>query len=232
MNRVLGFDTSTGYLTVALLAGDEVVAQSEIAPDEVTGRPRHARELLPAIEAVLSTGGGWDAVERIGVGLGPGTFTGLRIGISTARALAQSLDLPLVGVSSLRALASGGDGETLAVIDAKRNEAFAALYGAEGEEVWEPSVNTPERLASRVAERGGGLLAIGDGSVRFRAELEATGIDVPPDGDARHRVAARHICRLAAVARAGELEEIKPTYLRRPDAELWRERDRGPKSTT
>jgi len=232
VNRVLGFDTSTGYLTVALLAGDEVVAQSEIAPDEVTGRPRHARELLPAIEAVLSTGGGWDAVERIGVGLGPGTFTGLRIGISTARALAQSLDLPLVGVSSLRALASGGDGETLAVIDAKRNEAFAALYGAEGEEVWEPSVNTPERLASRVAERGGGLLAIGDGSVRFRAELEATGIDVPPDGDARHRVAARHICRLAAVARAGELEEIKPTYLRRPDAELWRERDRGPKSTT
>jgi len=188
--------------------------------------------LLPAIETVLSTGGGWDAVERIGVGLGPGTFTGLRIGISTARALAQSRDLPLVGVSSLRALASGGDGETLAVIDAKRNEAFAALYGAEGEELWEPSVNTPESLASRVAERGGGLLAIGDGSVRFRAELEATGIDVPPDGDARHRVAARHICRLAAVARAGELEEIKPTYLRRPDAELWRERDRGPKSTT
>ena len=232
MNRVLGFDTSTGHLTVALLAGDEVVAQSEIAPDEVTGRPRHARELLPAIETVLSTGGGWDAVERIGVGLGPGTFTGLRIGISTARALAQSRDLPLVGVSSLRALASGGDGETLAVIDAKRNEAFAALYGAEGEELWEPSVNTPESLASRVAERGGGLLAIGDGSVRFRAELEATGIDVPPDGDARHRVAARHICRLAAVARAGELEEIKPTYLRRPDAELWRERDRGPKSTT
>ena len=232
MDRVLGFDTSTGYLTVALLAGGELLAEREIAPDEATGRPRHARELLLAIEAVLAEGEGWESVERIGVGLGPGTFTGLRIGISTGRALAQSRDLPLVGVSSLRALASGGDGEVLAVIDAKRNQAFAALYGADGEELWQPSVGSPESLAGRIAERGGALLGVGDGSVRFRAELEASGADVPPDGDMRHRVAARHVCRLAAAAEVGELGDIKPTYLRRPDAELWRERDRGPTSTT
>ncbi|MDQ3728992.1 MAG: tRNA (adenosine(37)-N6)-threonylcarbamoyltransferase complex dimerization subunit type 1 TsaB [Actinomycetota bacterium] len=231
MDRVLGFDTSTGYLTVALLAGETVLAEREIGPDATTGRPRHARELLLAIEAVLAKGGGWESVGRIAVGLGPGTFTGLRIGISTARALAQSRDLPLVGVSSLRALAWGADGEALAVIDAKRTEAFAALYGADGKELWEPSVGTPETLAGRITERGVAVLAVGDGSVRFRSELESSGADVPPDGDLRHRVAARQVCRLAAVAPAGELAKIKPTYLRRPDAELWRERDRGPTST-
>jgi tRNA threonylcarbamoyladenosine biosynthesis protein TsaB len=230
VDRVLGFDTSTGYLTVALLEGEEVLSNREIPPDEA-GRPRHARELLLAIEAVLAEGGGWEAVDRIAVGLGPGTFTGLRIGISTARALAQSRSLPLVGVSSLRALAAGADGEVLAVLDAKRNEAFAALYDSEGDELWEPWVGSPESLAGRIAERGENVLTVGDGSVRFRAELEASGAQVPLDEDRIHRVAARHVCRLAKTAQAGELTEIKPTYLRRPDAELWRERDRGQKST-
>ena len=234
MNRVLGFDTSTAHLSVAITADGKTLSEREAGPDE-TGRPRHARELLVAIEGVLGETGGWDSVTRIGVGIGPGTFTGLRIGISTARALAQARDLPVVGVSSLSALAAGA-GETgwravLAVLDAKRKEAFAALYGPEGEELWEPWVGSPSDVVPRVEELSEMPLAVGDGAVRFREELEASGARVPPDADRRHRLGARHVCRLATQADAEPLIEIKPTYLRRPDAELWRERDRGPTRT-
>jgi len=232
MDRVLGFDTSTPFLTVALTEGGEVLGESEVEPDS-TGRPRHARELLGAIEGVIGEASRWEGVGRIGVGIGPGTFTGLRIGISTARALAQSRDLEIAGVSSLRALAAGAADEAhdvLAVLDAKRTEAFAALYRG-GEELWEPWVGSPEDLTALAFEHSEAMLAVGDGAVRFRQELEASGAEVPADEDPLHRLRARHICLLAAEAEAGPLQEIKPTYLRRPDAELWRERDRGPTST-
>lgn len=232
MDRVLGFDTSTPFLSVALTEGEEVLAESEVEPDS-TGRPRHARELLGTIEGVLSEASGWEGLGRIGVGIGPGTFTGLRIGISTARALAQSRGLPVTGVSSLRALAAGAAhaaNDVLAVLDAKRTEAFAALYVG-GEELWEPWVGSPQDLSARVSERSEAPLAVGDGAVRFREELEASGADVPADEDPLHRLRARHVCFLAADAEAKPLPEIKPTYLRRPDAELWRERDRGTTST-
>ena len=128
----------------------------------------------------------------------------------------------------MRALAagSGAAGLVLAVLDARRSEVFAALYDG-GDEVWEPSVGSPEDLAARVGGLAGPVLAVGDGAVRFRAEFEAFGVTVPPDEDGMHRVRARHVCLLAAGAEAGPPEDIKPTYLRRPDAELWRERDRG-----
>jgi len=227
MDRVLGFDTATPSLTVAIAAGTEVLSEVDVEPD-ATGRPRHARQLMAAIEGALGETGGWDGVERIGVGLGPGTFTGLRIGISTARALAQSRGLPIAGVSSLRALAAGsGAPLTLAVLDAKRTEAFAGLYGHEGHEAWEPWVGSPDELGARVSGLGQPMLAVGDGAVRFREELEASGAEVPADEDPLHRLRARHVCFLAARAEARPLLEIKPTYLRRPDAELWRERDRG-----
>ncbi len=233
MDHVLGFDTSTQILSVAVTAGEQVLTEREAEPDS-TGRPRHARELLLAVEATLDEAGGWDSVGKIAVGVGPGTFTGLRIGISTARALAQSRALPVVGVSSLRALAAGGavtsTRSTLAVLDAKRNEAFAALYGGDGTELWPPWVGSPESLAKKVAEHEESVLVVGDGAVRFRHELEASGADIPADEDPLHRLRARHVCLIATGAAAGPLVEIKPTYLRRPDAELWRERDRGPTS--
>ncbi len=227
VQRVLGFDTSTALLSVALTAGHDVAAERTVDPDP-TGRPRHARELLAVVEEILGDVGGWDSIDRIAVGLGPGTFTGLRIGIATARGLAQSSGLGLIGVSSLRALAAGSPGTSpvLAVTDAKRSEVFAALYEGE-DEVWEASVGTPGDLADRVRAMAEPPLAVGDGAVRFRDELEASGAEVPADEDGAHRVRARHICLLATGNGAGPLAEIKPTYLRRPDAELWRERDRG-----
>lgn len=227
VQRVLGFDTSTARLSVAITAGTEVEHERTLDPDP-SGRPRHARELLNVIEEIVAGSGGWDSVGRIAVGLGPGTFTGLRIGIATARGLAQAGGLELVGVSSLAALVAGSRARTrvLAVIDAKRSEVFAALYQGD-EEGWPECVTSPADLADRLGTAGEPPLAVGDGAVRFRGELEASGAEIPPSADGVHRVKAQNICLLGAGAEAGPLAEIKPTYLRRPDAELWRERDRG-----
>ena len=227
MARTLGLDTSTAELSVALTDGEAVLGERQVGPDE-RGRPRHARALLPAIEDVLA-GGDWHDVERVAVGVGPGTHTGLRIGVATARALAQARGLPVRAVSSLAALAAGADDEPerprLAVIDAKRGEAFAALHDPDGREVWPAGVGPPEELAERLRELDRAPLAVGDGSVRFREQLEAAGAVVPADDDPAHVVRARHICRLAAAA--PDEHDVQPNYLRRPDAELWRERDHG-----
>ena len=224
--RILGFDTSTSFLSVAIADGAEVSSELTVEPDP-GGRPRHARELMAEVDAAVADAGGWSSIDRLAVGCGPGTFTGLRIGIATARALAQARHLDLVGVSSLGALAAGASrSPTLAVIDAKRSEVFAALYEG-GEEVWGEFVGPPAELAERITETASPPLTVGDGAIRFRGELEASGAEVPPDEDGVHRVKARHVCLLATGAEAVPLAEIKPTYLRRPDAELWRERDRG-----
>ena len=222
---MLGIDTSTAELTVALVAGDAVLGERAAGPDP-RGRPRHATQLLPVVEEVLADGGGWSALSGIAVGVGPGTFTGLRIGVATARALAQARGLPVAGVSSLAALAAGvaaGDRPRLGVTDAKRGEAFAALYDASGSELWSASVSPPEALAARVADLSIAPVAVGDGSVRFRDQLTAAGAVIPADDDPAHRLRARHVCRLAD--RFTDELDIEPNYLRRPDAELWRERD-------
>lgn len=225
---MLGFDTSTAELSVAAVAGERVLAERSAGPDE-RGRPRHATALLEAIEAVLAEAGGWDEVGSIAVGVGPGTFTGLRIGVATARALAQARGIGLTGVSSLATLAAGVNsaGIRLAVLDAKRGEAFAALYDAAGRELWPAWVGSPEDLAKRVQTLESRPVAVGDGSVRFRDRLEAAGAVVPADGEEVHRPLARHLCRLAENV-VPDARDIEPDYLRRPDAELWRERDHRP----
>ncbi|HEY8467844.1 MAG TPA: tRNA (adenosine(37)-N6)-threonylcarbamoyltransferase complex dimerization subunit type 1 TsaB [Solirubrobacterales bacterium] len=232
MPVVLGIDTATSYLSVAVTAPGEGPRERTVEP-EPGGRPRHATALLPAVEELVGEAGGWERIELIGVGVGPGTFTGLRIGIATARALAQARGLPIAPVGSLAALASGmaadhpGEGPYLAVLDARRGEAFAALYDEAGEQLWAPMVVPPERLAEAVRQLEAGPLAAGDGALRFSEVLESEGARVLDRADAAHLVRARQVCKLATAATAGPPESIEPTYLRRPDAELWRERDRG-----
>ncbi len=184
--------------------GDGVLVERAAGPDE-GGRPRHASELLPAVEAVLAEGGGWDGVGRIAVGIGPGTFTGLRIGVThgarprtgagawgwpASRRWRPSPRAWIRHTRRRRARASP-------LIDAKRGEAFAALYDAAGEELWPAWVGPPEDLAERVAALPVAPLAFGDGSVRFRDQLGAAGAVLPPDDDPVHRLRARHLCRLA-----------------------------------
>ena len=192
------------------------------------GAPRHATALLAEVERAAAAAGGWERVELLAVGLGPGSFTGLRIGIATGRGLAASLGLPLRGVCTLDALGRGmGEaglpGQHLAVFDARRGEVFAALYGAEGERLWEPFVGPPGQLAERVAALAAAPSAAGSGAVRFRHELAQHGVHIEDDDNPVHRVAARHVCALAAAA--GDGGPVAPIYLRPPDAERWRERD-------
>ena len=220
-------DTATPATAVAVWApdGPAVERRDDPAPGE---RPGHAARLLALVDEVVP---GWDAITRIAVGVGPGGFTGLRIGIATARALAQARDLPLVGVSSLTALAAGvrplesgplkgsdplsvGDarGQTpvVAVIDARRGEVFAASPG-----VFEPVALAPEALAARIEP---GSLAVGDGAVRFRAELERAGATVPADDSPLHRVSALEVCRLGAAGEPADRDALLPDYRREPDA--------------
>lgn len=195
------------------------------------GRPRHATGLLEEVERAAAAAGGWEAVELLAVGLGPGTFTGIRVGIATARGLGVSLGLPVRGVCTLDALGrgiadSGDGGSTLAVLDGWRGEVFAALYDSDGRRIWEPAVYRPEDLAERIASLDDTPSVAGSGAVRFRKELTRDGVRIADDSDPVHRVAARHLCALAAAAADEEdREELAPIYLRPPDAERWRERD-------
>jgi tRNA threonylcarbamoyladenosine biosynthesis protein TsaB len=181
-------------------------------------------------------------VGRIAVGRGPGSFVGIRIGIATAAGLSASTGVPATGVCTLDALgraivetarsgvpspqmAGHANSGALAVLDARRGEVFAALYGEEGARLWEPAVLAPEELAERLGSLGGVVRAAGSGAVRFRQELASRGADIPADADPVHRVSARHVCALAEEAGDAGDEPLEPIYLRPPDAQRWRERD-------
>jgi tRNA threonylcarbamoyl adenosine modification protein YeaZ len=214
------------------MRGGEVLYESLLGLS-ADGSPGHTTRLLEEVELAAGAAGGWSAVERIAVGVGPGSFTGLRVGVASAQALGASTGLPLIGVGTLDALAHGlgerlGEGRArLAVLDARRGEAFASAYSGSGERLWGPWVGTPAALGDRLSELPGPPLAAGSGAVRFRDELEDRGAEVPDEDDPVHRVAARHVCAIAESPGAGE--PLAPIYLRAPDAERWRERDNSRK---
>ena len=193
----------------------------ELRHDPAPGeRPGHGPLLLAmAYELLEGAGLTFADVERVAVGLGPGGFTGLRIGVATARALAQAAGAQIVGVSTLEALACAarpapGQG-VLAVVDARRGEVFAGGW-RDGGQVLGPLAIAPSQIATIAGE---GWLAVGDGALRFRGDLEGAGCLVPEDGSDAHGVSALAVCRLAARAAAGaERDLVVPDYLRKPDA--------------
>jgi tRNA threonylcarbamoyladenosine biosynthesis protein TsaB len=224
------------------MRGGEVLHEAVLGPGE-EGSPRHSTALLAEIERAAGESGGWDQVGRIAVGRGPGSFVGIRIGLATARGLAASTGVPVSGICTLDALGRAMtqqaspsvvplqaiEGQrhsgSLAVLDARRGEVFAALYSPAGERLWEPFVVAPEMLVSRLVELPAPVLAAGSGAVRFRQELADREVDIPDDADPVHRVAARHLCALAETAGYGDGDSLDPIYLRLPDAQRWRERD-------
>ncbi len=268
---VLGFDTATPATAVALRLEDGTTLRARDDP-RAGQRPGHTTRLLPLARGLLEQAQlRWDALELIAVGVGPGTFTGLRVGVATARALAQSLGIDAVGVSTPHVLAraairgAAGTGElggaaagapgglgarepggagadalegagarelaapaaaevppegVLAVIDARRGEAFVAPFASY--ELAPVRALPPSELASVAAATGPDLTwrAVGDGAVRFRTELEAAGIAVPSDDSPLHAVDAGVLCELALATPHGAPEAVLPDYRRRPDAEI------------
>jgi tRNA threonylcarbamoyladenosine biosynthesis protein TsaB len=226
---ILGFDTATPVTAVAVTADGGIVREEWIGPGP-DGRPAAARALLGMVDAAVGEAGGWELIGTIAVGCGPGSFTGLRIAISTARALSQARRIPVAGVDSTAALAAGlaadpGRGR-VGVIDARRGEVFASIDRGEG--AGEPVVCPPAGLADALGGDLEGAVTAGDGAVRFRAEIEAVGFVVPADEDPANRLSAVRVCELAANMGPGGARfpaAVTPNYMRRPDAERWRERD-------
>ena len=207
---ILVIDTATPATVVGT---DGVERRHDPLPGE---RPGHVEQVLPLVEQALAAAGATLAdVTRIGVGVGPGSFTGLRIGVATARSLAHATGAEIVGVSTLGALAVvAPQWPVLAVLDARRGEAFVARW-EDGREVLAPRVAKPEELAGLAT---GAALALGDGALSFRAELEPAGVTVPEDISALHRVGAEGLLRLAADAVPAGRNAVLPHYVRAPDA--------------
>jgi tRNA threonylcarbamoyladenosine biosynthesis protein TsaB len=231
---LLAFDTASPATAVALRSGNG--ATSELRDDPGPGvHPRHTEALAIAVELLRNAGIGWREVQRVAVDVGPGGFTGLRVGIATARALAQSIGCELVGVGSLAALAHGAaaDGWRLvvSVLDARRGEVFAAAYEclppSLPRELEAPAAISPDALGAllgRLHARVGGdqaILAAGDGAIRYPEPLARAGAVVPPHQSSLHQIRATSLCALGADKLLPDgYESVVPEYLRRPDAEL------------
>jgi tRNA threonylcarbamoyladenosine biosynthesis protein TsaB len=190
----LAFDTATSIATSALVRDGEVLAERTTAPVRILD---DLDEMLRDAGAVQSDLG------ALVVGLGPGSFTGARMGLAVARGLSLALDVPVAGVSTLAALAAGAP-DAVALIDAKRHEVFLER---DGELVAAPaeSLEAPGRTC------------VGDGAVRYRRHLEQGGAVVPPDGSELHLPRARFHARLARDF--GPVERLRPIYVRAPDAD-------------
>jgi tRNA threonylcarbamoyladenosine biosynthesis protein TsaB len=189
---ILAFDTATGVATSALVADGAVLG-------ERTGRA--ATVLADADELLRAAGAAPADLGLLAVGVGPGSFTGVRIGLAAARGLALALDLPVAGVSTLDALAAGQPG-AVPVIDAKRGEVFT-LAGC---------------LAPDALDVQSGRTYVGDGAVRYRDTIESAGGVVPPDDSDVHLPRARFHAALAGEGRPAEL--VEPLYVREPDAKV------------
>ena len=193
----LAFDTATGVATSALLEDGKVLGERVGA----TGRLlEDVDELLAATDAAPSE------LARLVVGTGPGSFTGLRMGLAAGRALALALSVEVAGVSTLDALAAGAP-PALPVIDARRHEVFTLIGG-------EPIAIDPQYLDNTLVQ---GRSCVGDGAIRYRDVLEAAGAEIPPDDSELHIPRARVHARLARDF--GPAELVEPIYVRVPDAD-------------
>ncbi|HEV7416603.1 MAG TPA: tRNA (adenosine(37)-N6)-threonylcarbamoyltransferase complex dimerization subunit type 1 TsaB [Tianweitania sediminis] len=207
---LLAIDTSANLCAVCVWEGNAALAS--ITEDIGTG---HAEHLMGMIDEVLAQAEAtYGDLSRIGVVIGPGSFTGVRVGVSSARGLALALSIPAVGVTTLEALAAearaaGAAHPTLGVIDARRDQFYSALYDEHGSELLQPAVLDIENTISRLP--AGDLVLTGSGSSVFADRLGHSGLGTGATAfiDTYARLAA---------AKAVIAEKPKPLYLRGADA--------------
>ncbi len=221
---ILGFDTTTDWLTVALGTAEQVTAKfNGPAPR------RHLNRLLPTINSLLNEAGAELAdIDHIAVGVGPGSFTGVRIAVATAQGLAHALKAPLIGVSTLDTIAAGAAGEAgreiFAILDAKRREVYTATYDERGRRLTPYRVMAPAALAEELADRDRPALLVGDGTAVYEAifrklpdqaaTLGATALS-HPNGEVLIELAEERIDK----GHGDPYFKVLPIYIRLSDAE-------------
>jgi tRNA threonylcarbamoyladenosine biosynthesis protein TsaB len=205
---VLGLDTCLSSCSVAVLEGERVLASA----CEVMARG-HQERLAPMAQLVMADAGlSFDRLNRIAVTVGPGSFTGLRVGVAFAKGLALALDAPAVGIGTLEALAAEGQGLVFAAIDARRGQLYLQAF-EDGRALMAPDALSAEVAAARLAElsQGRAFTLVGSGAPLL-ADFAACAQVLAVEG-----ADARHVARLGALRDPGAL---KPLYLRAPDAKL------------
>lgn len=229
---VVAVETSTPRTSVAIASEREILGSVSLA-----GR-RRQESVTPALEQLLAwTGVRLSQVGGIAAGIGPGLFTGLRVGVQTAKTLAQVLGVPIVGIASLDALAFAVRHThklIVAVLDGRRGEVFYAIYRSLPGGVvrgHDYAVATPDHLCAELETIPGDLLAVGDGAILYREQFAALGSRVEIASALRAHPEAAALAELAAPRLLREehdrVHELKPLYLRRSDAEIaWERRDR------
>ena len=227
----LAIDTATDVLSVALARDNSVLGECTLDADR-----RHLELLLPEIHGILSAAGcRAKDINAIVVGTGPGTFSGLRVGIATARGLAQALEIPLRGSSTLRAQAMGlaernckpGD-FILPVIDAKRGQVFSRIYRMEVDGTVTPESDvlcmSPSSLVKKIESEGNGVSAAGNGALAYYDLFKASKmINLPANDDGCHKVRAVFHFLIAEEGRTfepGGMVAVLPNYIREPDADI------------
>jgi tRNA threonylcarbamoyladenosine biosynthesis protein TsaB len=227
VGALLAIETATETVGVAVRTADGV--QAELT---VTGRRRHVEALTPAVQHVLEQVGLTPSdLDAVAVDIGPGLFTGLRVGVSAAKGLAQALGIGVITCNSLEVLlhaaAPGRHGRALAAVDARRGEVFAmtATLDAAGavRDMGQPLLLTPGDLAELAASTGGDpLLVVGDGAQRYAGHLTAiAGVTVVRDALAwppPSTLLALAAAQLAAGAAPESPQQVVPLYMREADA--------------
>jgi tRNA threonylcarbamoyladenosine biosynthesis protein TsaB len=231
---ILGIDTATEQISVALGGHEGVIARFEVA----RGR-RHAEVLTPAIDFVCAQADiGLDEISVVAVDVGPGLFTGMRVGLAAAKALALGLRIPMIGISSLDLLAfphRRSDRVVVPVVDARKGEVFYAMYRQVPgglQQVVAPQVGPVDDLVGDLLARSQDVLCLGDGAHRYRDEILdgfhcEIGEDLYPSAAPLVQLAHARALREEWVSPA----HITPVYLRAPDAQInWATRARAPGS--
>jgi tRNA threonylcarbamoyladenosine biosynthesis protein TsaB len=231
---ILGIETATERVSVAIGGHEGVLGQVEIN----RGR-RHAETLVPAIEFLCTQADvTLDEMGAIAVDVGPGLFTGMRVGLASAKAIAQGLRLPMIGISSLDLLAypvRWTDRVIAAVIDARKGEVFFAFYRQVPggvQRVQEPRCGTVDDLVGDLMARGQEALCVGDGALRYADAIAHSGLRAELAEQWQSQPSAGPLVQLAH-ARALREDwvnpwEVQPLYLRKPDAQInWSTRSTG-----